>query len=271
MNCYYHAEVPAVAFCRSCGRPVCQACQKLEGGTVFCPEHAPLNTAAPPAGDPGNPYAQTDVPNAAPRIQTSPALAFILGFIPGVGAIYNGQYIKGLVHAVIFGIIVSMLSSNETNSAAPLLGILLAAFIFYMPFEAFHTARKRQAGIAVDEWSSLASAPAGGVAGSPPARNSAGPVILIGIGVLFLLDNLNIVEFRHIGRFWPVLLIAGGAYMLYSRTTGNRSTLGSGGFPNGGGPAYRSAPYPATSYGGPPPADAPQSRPDLRKEDLRNE
>ena len=33
----------------------------------------------------------------------APGLAFALGFIPGVGAIYNGQYLKGLVHALIFG------------------------------------------------------------------------------------------------------------------------------------------------------------------------
>ena len=32
----------------------------------------------------------------------SPGLAFFLGWIPGVGAIYNGQYAKGLVHAVAF-------------------------------------------------------------------------------------------------------------------------------------------------------------------------
>ena len=33
------------------------------------------------------------------------AIALFLGFIPGVGAIYNGQYAKGLVHAVVFGLI----------------------------------------------------------------------------------------------------------------------------------------------------------------------
>ena len=238
---------------------------------MFCPEHATPSNAPPPSGEPGNPYAQPAASTVPPRVQTSPGLAFILGFIPGVGAIYNGQYIKGLVHAVIFGLIVSLLGSNDANSAAPLLGILLAAFIFYMPFEAYHTARKRQAGIPVDEWSSLAGLPA---AGTRSNRNSAGPIILIGIGVLFLLDNLNIVEFRHIGRFWPVLLIAGGAYMLYSRTAGGRSALAPGEVPPNG-PAYGSAPYPATPYGGPPPpAGGPQSRPapqDMRQEEIRRE
>jgi len=38
----------------------------------------------------------------------SPGLAFFLGWIPGVGAIYNGQYAKGLVHAVLWGVLVSL-------------------------------------------------------------------------------------------------------------------------------------------------------------------
>jgi hypothetical protein len=247
MNCYYHADTQAVAFCRSCGRPVCQQCQRPEGGTVFCPEHATAASTQTPGNDPSNPYFQPSS-GAAPGVQTSPGLAFALGLIPGVGAIYNAQYIKGLVHAVIFGLIVSLLSSNDTSSAAPFLGIILAAFLFYMPFEAFHTARKRQSGIAVDEWSSFAGPPR---PGRPGVRNSAGPAILIGIGVLFLLDNLDLIEFRRVGRFWPVILIASGAYMLYTRTASNRTSLPSGDAGNRG-PAYGSAPYPATPYGAPP-------------------
>jgi hypothetical protein len=143
-------------------------------------------------------------------------LAFVLGLIPGVGAIYNGQYIKGLVHAVVFGVIISLISGNDDGSAAPFLGILLAAFVFYMPFEAYHTAKKRQMGIVVDEWSSLISQD------RFANRAPMGPIILIGVGFLFLLHTLNLLEFRRVGRFWPVLLIVIGAYMLYSRANAAR-------------------------------------------------
>ncbi|HEY1159962.1 MAG TPA: hypothetical protein VGE83_04995, partial [Terracidiphilus sp.] len=37
----------------------------------------------------------------------SPGLAALLGFIPGVGAMYNGQFIKGMVHLAIFAVLVS--------------------------------------------------------------------------------------------------------------------------------------------------------------------
>lgn len=144
----------------------------------------------------------------------SPALAFILGLIPGVGAIYNGQYAKGLVHAVVFGLLVSMLSSGRLHGWEPLFGILLALWVFYMAFEAYHTARKRRAGEPIEELSSL-------MTGTPNSgRLPVGPIVLIGLGVLFLLDTLNLLNFDEVVRYWPVGLILGGVYMLYVRLEG---------------------------------------------------
>ena len=39
----------------------------------------------------------------------------MLGFIPGVGAIYNGQYAKGLVHVIIVGLMISILSNGAAD------------------------------------------------------------------------------------------------------------------------------------------------------------
>ena len=216
MNCYLHPESPAVAFCRTCGRSLCTLCQRPAEGTIFCQDHVPVPVyaAAPGADAASNPYMQSGPVTPAPSmaVRTSPGLAFVLGFIPGVGAIYNGQYLKGLVHALLFGLWVTMID-NTPGSAQPLLGILLAAFVFYMPFEAYHTAKKREMGLMPDEWSSIL--PAGRHTGRAPV----GPIVLIAIGVLYLLNTLNLVDFRQIGRFWPVILIVVGAYMLYSRVT----------------------------------------------------
>jgi TM2 domain-containing membrane protein YozV len=225
MNCYQHPEAAAIAYCRSCGRPLCAACQRLAEGTVFCPEHVPVAAGYGAAGqgtfDPSNPYtqAQTAATFNAGGVRTSPGLAFVLGWIPGVGAIYNGQYIKGLVHAVIFGLLVSLVDSSGGSAGQPFLGIMLAAFIFYMAFEAYHTAKKRQMGVPVAEWSSLAASNT-----QISSRTPVGPILLIALGVLFLLDTLHLIEFRDIARFWPVLLIIAGAAMLYSRVTGIAGT-----------------------------------------------
>ena len=47
-----------------------------------------------------------------------------------------------------------------------------------------------------------------------------GAALLIGLGALFLLDNLGIPVFRHIGRYWPVLLIVIGVLLLQRRLGG---------------------------------------------------
>ena len=78
--------------------------------------------------------------------EASPGLAFVLGLIPGVGAIYNGQYAKGLVHVIIIGLTISILSNGAARGFEPLLSLLLAAFFAYMAFEAYHTAQRPPAG-----------------------------------------------------------------------------------------------------------------------------
>jgi hypothetical protein len=200
MNCYQHPDVAAVAFCRTCGRPLCAACQRSVQGTIVCEEHAPQQVVAAPAPV----HVNSDV---------SPGLAFVLGLIPGVGAIYNGQYAKGVVHVVIFGLLISITASPAAREVDPLFPFLIAIWYFYMPFEAFHTARRRQLSQPVDEFSSIF-----------PMRTERsgfpiGPIVLIALGVLFLLNTLEVLRFEQIVRWWPVALIALGAYMLYCRLT----------------------------------------------------
>jgi TM2 domain-containing membrane protein YozV len=200
MNCLKHPDTPAVAFCRTCGKALCQACQRPVQGTIVCEEHMPAQqTLTAPLPSPAG---------------ASPGLAFVLGLIPGVGAIYNGQYAKGVIHVVIFGLLISLVSSGAASDFEPLFGLLIAIWLAYMPFEAYHTARKRQMGQAVDEFSSIFPIRAHR-AGFP-----VGPVVLIALGVLFLLNTMNVLRLHDILRYWPIFLIALGAYMLYCRLTG---------------------------------------------------
>lgn len=228
MNCIHHPDIPATAYCRTCGKALCEGCQSTAQGTIYCSEHAPAISsdsaaAAPPtdprvtqtyAGAAPSPYT---APVAAQRIldtSVSPGLAFVLGLIPGVGAIYNAQYVKGVIHVVILGILISIISSEAGSGVEPLFGMLIAVWWFYMAFEAYHTARKRQLGFAVDEFSSII--PLHRRRGFPVA-----PVVLIAIGILFLLNTMEILRFSQLIRYWPVALIVLGAYMLYERLAGN--------------------------------------------------
>lgn len=196
-------------FCRSCGKPLGADEARLVEGILYCAEHVPAPKEQPA------PAAPWPAPSPQPpTADASPALAFLLGFIPGVGAIYNGQYAKGLVHVIVFGVLVTILSSGA-GGLEPVFGTLIAAWFFYMAFEAYHTARRRQLGQPVDEFSSLFPVPQG-------AGSTLTGVALIAFGVLFLLINFDVIQLHQIVKFWPVLLIVLGAYMLYSRLGGGR-------------------------------------------------
>jgi hypothetical protein len=232
MNPEDHPQEPVaethkvVGYCRACGKPLDEVSVRNAHGTIYCEEHIPMQqqTVPPiaiPAAAPESPYASPYTAAVPPPIanhDASPGLAFLLGLIPGVGAIYNGQYAKGLVHVIIIGLTISVLSNNAARGFEPLVGLLLASFFFYMAFEAYHTALRRQRGQIVDEFSSLF--PIHGGANKFPVA----PILLIVLGVIFLLNNLDFFEVERIIRYWPVLLICLGAYMLYVRISHSSET-----------------------------------------------
>jgi hypothetical protein len=213
MNCQNHPEVPATAYCRTCGKPICDECRRDAYGTVFCAEHAPAPATASAPPPPAGPRAQAAARPAPFVADVSPGLAFALGWIPGVGAIYNGQYAKGIVHAVVFGILCSILDDSNLHGLDVIFAMMLTAWIFYMAFEAYHTAVKRRAGEYVDEYSSLIDFRARG-------RFPVAGVALILLGTVLLLHTLGILDFYYVARYWPVLLILAGAWLLYNRFTG---------------------------------------------------
>jgi TM2 domain-containing membrane protein YozV len=225
----------------------------------------------------------------------NPATAAVLGLIPGVGAMYNGQFFKGLIHVVIFAVLISI------TDHYPIFGLFIAAWVFYQSFEAFHTAKARRDGLPlpdplglneVGNWLNLGSRqhPGAGAWGAPPTTPGAAPgstipgnmpgftpasgpasgnpgpgaypppytgyqtpyqapyppppgfvdpaappvppppplpywrrrepigaVVLIGLGILFLLGQLDLFS-SYIFRFsWPLLLIGLGVWLMISR------------------------------------------------------
>jgi serine/threonine protein kinase len=68
---------------------------------------------------------------------------FLLGFIPGVGALYNGEYKKAAIHVAIF-ILLSTLGSFVPRALQGTLTWVRIAFFFYMAFDAYHTAQKKK-------------------------------------------------------------------------------------------------------------------------------
>src|SRR5205814_3155219 len=138
MNCATHHSVVAVAYCRTCGKPLCSTCVRDVRGTMFCEPclaervgtALPPNLPLPPAGS----------TTAGERLP-SPGMAAVLGFIPGVGAMYNGQFMKGLAHVAIFVGLIWAANSVDW------FGWFIAFWVFYMAFDAYKTARAHELGL----------------------------------------------------------------------------------------------------------------------------
>lgn len=58
-------------------------------------------------------------------------------------------------------------------------------------------------------------------------RRFTGPLVLITIGIIFQIDRLNLFWWWSMGRMWPLILIAVGVGILFTRFQG-RSWQGSG-------------------------------------------
>jgi len=261
MNCAKHTDVAAEAFCRTCGTALCASCIRNVQGAVFC-ETCLADRLRQPA--PPRPATHAYVVGT-PDVGSNPGLAAMLGFIPGVGAMYNGQFLKGFVHTMAFVCLVAI-----TDRTGPILIPLYFAMIFYFVFDAYTTAKARRYGMPLPDplgfnkmfggpdpfldprvtaagerigerisgvaqsfapGAAPAQEPAYGEAPPPPpyiepvadstpvrGKSPMGAFILIGLGVLFLLDNVGLFRFNWLEHFWPVILIAFGVWIFIRRT-----------------------------------------------------
>jgi hypothetical protein len=146
----------------------------------------------------------------------NPTVAGILGAIPfGIGAVYNGQYAKGLAHLGIFALLVA--GCNSSGDLLPAIcGFGIAFFIIYQIIDAVRTARAIQAGLPAPDPFGLAAIFGGG-AKIEASKIPMGAIVLILLGVLFLLHTMGFGF--GLDRFWPLILIALGVW-LFARNWG---------------------------------------------------
>lgn len=224
MTCVNHPERDSVAYCGHCGRPICAECRRDVSGMVYCESclaNRLRSTTLPPITTFGG--------NGGPN----PGLALFLGFIPGVGSIYNGQMVKAIVQVGIFGGLVA-LTDRVNGPFGVILGLGTAAFYFYMVIDSYQTARRKQLGLPAEEWLGL---------GEFKINAPVGAALLLALGVLLLLNiTFDIPLFDSIEKFWPVILIVIGLVLLQHH-------LRRGGTPPGSG---------TSSPPGPPPPRGPQ-------------
>lgn len=240
-SCAQHPGTAASSYCRTCGKAICRECERAVRGVVYCEDCLAGRVQGMPAQ-----AAATGVPHSAPKPGLAVFLAAILPF--GVGQAYNGQYARGIVHLVVFSVLVW--GADNTGSASSIFGIGIAAFYFYQIFDAHRSAHALAEGRPAPDpfgldnlfgkYSGLVpvpSAPASaasaasvvsadgprrtaaagtdatGTAGESGSRLPTGAIVLIVLGVVFLLGHSGIMRF-WIGSIWPLIFIAIGVALL---------------------------------------------------------
>jgi len=222
MNCANHQQTAAAAYCRTCGKPLCTNCTRPVMGVIYCENclaekvggTAPPQTAYQPAMGQGYGTRVSQPIGSGPH---PPIAGILAGFFPfGVGAVYCGQYAKGLAHLIIFILLVVGSSHASSDAAGTIFGLSIAAFYFYQLIDAIKSAKAIQAGQPAPDPLGL------GTMFSPGERPDftrgipTGAVVLIGLGVLFLLHNLGF-WFLEVDRIWPIFLIALGVWLFAKR------------------------------------------------------
>ena len=157
---------------------------------------------------PGLPPATPALPMGAPpasyvRLPKSPGLAAFLSLFPGLGQVYNGQIARAFVFFFAFvGSIYLTASGHEFP------------FAFLIPFAYLFNV--------VDAWKGAAAINARFLGGkvepeeADAVESPAWGASLVAIGLLVLFNNLGWLDLDRLARWWPLVLIAVGAYFVYA-------------------------------------------------------
>lgn len=146
--------------------------------------------------------------NVTPK--KNPALAAIISTLfPGAGFFYLGNILKGIAYIIVFILLIVMIvhASDHYSQALEIvvLGLLLAGFYIFQIVESFNDAsrmrRKAATGTEVVQGESI---------------SLFGSFMILIIGVLFQLRQLDVIELRDIIRLWPLILVGLGIRIIYN-------------------------------------------------------
>ena len=140
-------------------------------------------------------------PVVVARPPKRPVVAMVLSLLfSGIGQLYNGQTAKAFALFAAFA--ASIYLADEVGMPFPL---VIPFVVFYSAIDAYRSAvsiNLRYAGRS-PELESI-----------DDAESPAWGAVLLGIGLLLLMNNLGILQLAAVRRFWPLVLIAAGFIFL---------------------------------------------------------
>jgi hypothetical protein len=137
-------------------------------------------------------------------MKRSPAAAFWLSLLPGLGHLYLGLTVKGLVFALLAAGLIDIL-----DRGADAFGILVPIYWLFVMLDAHRSAQAMNRGALAGETFMGTGSKWWGAA-------------LIALGVMFLLYNFDLFDFEWVWQFWPAALIVIGIKLLKPAPTPQR-------------------------------------------------
>jgi hypothetical protein len=190
MKCSYHPTADSQDICSTCTRPLCPECSHRIKGKTYCQDC--LVEGAEWAAT----IKQLRIPADAPR------RAAVCAVIPGMGAVYNNEYVKALTYFAVFAALVVM-----GDRVHGIFGFGSFVFLIFTMFDSYRTA-EQQARARIEGVLQPAPDP------NRPDKAVVGwGILLIVMGALLLLQ-INL-PYRVLNRAWPLAFILLGGYLVY--------------------------------------------------------
>jgi hypothetical protein len=137
--------------------------------------------------------------------EKNPSLAAFLAIFPGMGAIYNGNIIKGITYMLIFTILI-VLTDNAQEPDAVVFGLMIAGFFIFQIVDSYNEASKINQNILAEKNPACCK--------GDISLFSAITVLMMGI--VFQLANFDLITYRQVTRLWPLVLIVFGIKIVYN-------------------------------------------------------
>ena len=198
MYCSYHPRNQARVQCISCARRLCAACDHRIKGYPYCQDCIVMGVE--------NLSRRSNAHYQANQSKGKARLAALCALLPGMGAVYNRQNVKAVVHFVT---IIGLFQLSDLHVFEALFGMAGVVFYVYSIIDAYRTARLIAQG----------ESPAADEARFKRALAGRAPLIggaLIVTGLLMVLQIFlrPLGIYLSVGRVLPVLLIIFGGYLL---------------------------------------------------------
>jgi len=137
--------------------------------------------------------------------EKNPSLAAFLAIFPGMGAMYNGNIIKGITYLLVFAVLI-VLTDSANEPDAVVFGLMIAGFFIFQILDSYNEANKINQNVLAEE----------NPAGYKEDLSMFSAVIVLMIGIVFQLANFELLTYRQVTRLWPLVLIVFGIKIVYN-------------------------------------------------------